>query len=50
MCNIYLMAWRQEILKKKLLNQQKFKKKGKIKYNPKVLVPWYLDFISRWAQ
>ena len=49
MYNIYLMVWQQEIFKK-LLNQKTEIKEGKTKYNPKVLEPLYLDFISKWAQ
>ena len=49
MCNIYLMVWPQEV-KKRLLNQKNWKKEGKMKYNPKVLEPLYLDFINKWAQ
>ena len=46
MCHIYLMVWQQEILKK-LQNEKTEQKDGKIKYNPKVLEPLYLDFISK---
>ena len=49
MRNIYLMVWQQEILKKCKIKKTK-QKEGKIKYNPKVLEPLYLDFISKWAQ
>ena len=40
------MVWQQDIFKK-LLNEKTEQKDGKIKYNPKVLEPLYLDFISK---
>ena len=43
------LSGQQEILKK-LRNDKTEQKDGKIKYNPKVLEPLYLDFISKWAQ
>ena len=33
-----------------LIKRKTKQKEGKIKNNPKVLEPLYLDFISKWAQ